>query len=171
MSTQEGPASPSHAINTYHCICSQTLLATTYNLSDLPRRQHSGLDKALILPLKSLNADATSNPKSSGIAAAEAGTAGDAEGEDEEDDKQSGDTQSVFVNTVISPKALVVRREDGFEKRVLYRCGRCRVAVGYVLEGERKVVYLLPEGLVRTKEMLEEKGPANEIEKMIPLIA
>lgn len=28
---------------------------------------------------------------------------------------------------------IVIRREDGFEKRVLLRCGRCRVIVGYKL--------------------------------------
>lgn len=28
---------------------------------------------------------------------------------------------------------IIVRREDGFEKRILLRCGRCRVVVGYKL--------------------------------------
>ncbi|KFY29179.1 hypothetical protein V493_02502 [Pseudogymnoascus sp. VKM F-4281 (FW-2241)] len=27
-----------------------------------------------------------------------------------------------------------IRREDGFEKRILWRCGRCRVVVGYELD-------------------------------------
>lgn len=57
-------------------------------------------------------------------------------------------------------KVLVVRREDGFEKRRVYRCGRCGVGVGYEVlgedGGERKggrVMYLMEGGLVETGEM------------------
>lgn len=31
------------------------------------------------------------------------------------------------------PTPVIIRREDGFEKRLLLRCGRCRVVVGYRL--------------------------------------
>ncbi|KFX86190.1 hypothetical protein O988_09723 [Pseudogymnoascus sp. VKM F-3808] len=31
-------------------------------------------------------------------------------------------------------RTTTVRREDGFEKRILWRCGRCRVVVGYELD-------------------------------------
>ncbi len=62
-------------------------------------------------------------------------------------------------------KVLVVRREDGFEKRRVYRCGRCGVGVGYeVLRedgGERaggRVMYLMEGGLVETGEMGREGG-------------
>ena len=66
-------------------------------------------------------------------------------------------------------KVLVVRREDGFEKRRLYRCGRCGVGVGYeVLKedgreeggggGKMKVVFLMEGGLVETGEMGREGG-------------
>ncbi len=62
-------------------------------------------------------------------------------------------------------KVLVVRREDGFEKRRVYRCGRCGVGVGYeVLRedgGERgggRVMYLMEGGLVETGEMGGEGG-------------
>ena len=79
----------------------------------------------------------------------------------------------MVVSTTIDRKAVVVRREDGFEKRWVWRCGRCRLGVGYSLEeggvgmggvadtrdGKdkemQKVVYLLPGGLVGTKEMME----------------
>jgi hypothetical protein len=68
----------------------------------------------------------------------------------------------------------VVRREDGFEKRYLWRCGRCRLVVGYQVDevhfrgreaegggvrgggasGRRaEVLYLLPGGLLSTEEM------------------
>lgn len=65
-------------------------------------------------------------------------------------------------------KVLVVRREDGFEKRRVYRCGRCGIGVGYEIvrekerEGEGKeggrVVYLIEGGLVETGEMGREDG-------------
>jgi len=81
----------------------------------------------------------------------------------------------------------VVRREDGFEKRVLYRCSRCRLVVGYELQsqalpysggggeameidgGEKgkgngrdgfhgKVVYLFPAGIMSTGVMMGGEG-------------
>jgi hypothetical protein len=75
---------------------------------------------------------------------------------------------------------VVIRREDGFEKRVLLRCGRCRVVVGYKLcngtdltadrdfdedleeddgiglrqEGkEERAIYLLPGSIVGTEDL------------------
>lgn len=56
-------------------------------------------------------------------------------------------------------KAIVLRREDGFEKRRVYRCARCGVGVGYEVlgdmggEGEGRVIFLLEGGLVETGEM------------------
>lgn len=55
-------------------------------------------------------------------------------------------------------KVVVVRREDGFEKRRVHRCGRCGVGVGYEIVGEegevhKRVIYLLQGGLVVTEEM------------------
>lgn len=77
-------------------------------------------------------------------------------------------------------KDVVIRREDGFEKRRLYRCGRCGVVVGYEVlgedgkgrgrifdrgigdgdrdeDGERafegKILYLLKGGLMSTEVM------------------
>lgn len=63
-------------------------------------------------------------------------------------------------------KVVVVRREDGFEKRRVFRCGRCGVGVGYeILEGgegegvgveKGRVIYLLEGGLVETGRLGEE---------------
>ena len=69
----------------------------------------------------------------------------------------------MVTSTTIDRKPLIVRREDGFEKRWVWRCGRCRLGVGYSLgdggvgeAGEKgKVVYLLPGGLVGTRDMRE----------------
>ncbi len=59
-----------------------------------------------------------------------------------------------------------MRREDGFEKRRVYRCGRCGVGVGYEVlrdgggeEGKGgRVLYLMEGGLVETGEMGKEEG-------------
>lgn len=79
----------------------------------------------------------------------------------------------MVVSTTIDRRPVIVRREDGWEKRWVWRCGRCRLGVGYSLsdgvgvgtgtvtvegaekEREMKVVYLLPGGLVGTREMME----------------
>lgn len=70
-------------------------------------------------------------------------------------------------------KATIVRREDGFEKRVLWRCARCRLVVGYELMGQDrmdidggngkekegykgKVMYVLPGSMMSTDVMAGE---------------
>jgi hypothetical protein len=68
------------------------------------------------------------------------------------------------------PKSVIVRREDGFEKRSLWRCGRCAVVVGYEIlsvegrsllmdeEGEGwrgKVIYILANGILGTEAMVK----------------
>ncbi|KAI7974252.1 hypothetical protein EIK77_006187 [Talaromyces pinophilus] len=41
---------------------------------------------------------------------------------------------TIPLSTLLPDAApIIIRREDGFEKRVLLRCGRCRVVVGYKL--------------------------------------
>jgi len=73
-------------------------------------------------------------------------------------------------------KTTIIRREDGFEKRLLWRCGRCRVVVGYELisqgqgMGEKmdvdggkekggyegRIMYVLPGGMMSTDAMAGE---------------
>jgi hypothetical protein len=85
---------------------------------------------------------------------------------------------TILLGMVPDKKITIVRREDGFEKRVLYRCSRCRLVVGYELQTQRqsgdameldggekgkgreegyqgKVVYLLPAGILSTEVMME----------------
>lgn len=75
---------------------------------------------------------------------------------------------------------MLVRREDGFEKRWLLRCGRCRLVVGYRLDwnqfaeggaggeevGKRgrrdDVLYLLPGAVMTTEDMKAGKGVLEE---------
>lgn len=95
------------------------------------------------------------------------------------DKDENEDEYTILLATTTPDRRLVViRREDGFEKRLLVRCGRCRVVVAYYLDdihfllqegkdesmdgkeggsrGEKndpKVVYLLPGAVVETKDM------------------
>jgi hypothetical protein len=91
---------------------------------------------------------------------------------------------SMLLGMAPEKKVTIVRREDGFEKRILWRCERCRLGVGYELqtqlgeamevdggqerggkgkgkEGEEyegKVIYLLPGGIMSTDVMMGRKG-------------
>lgn len=70
----------------------------------------------------------------------------------------------------LARKVIVVRREDGFEKRRVWRCGRCGVGVGYEIVGaaggekgeivekdggmgKGRVMYLLEGGLREMGEL------------------
>jgi hypothetical protein len=159
-------------IHTYHCICSTLLVATTYNLSSLRHRKEPALDKAYILPL----------PPAARLAGE---TAGEEDAEPQTRDR-ADDGYSLLLSTTQDRKPTMVRREDGFEKRILLRCGRCRLVVGYKLDaahfrpaergavgrvvgdGEGKtdvgtseveVAYLLPGGLVSSEELKTGKIP------------
>lgn len=142
-------------VTTYHCICTQLLLATPYSLPALPQRRH---DHARILQLgkppahigepqedSAHDASVTTRPESS---------KGDGQGE-----QQSAPLYSFLLNTTLDRRAVIVRREDGFEKRWIRRCARCKTGVGYVLaepEGEAgpgEVVYLLEDGMVETSAL------------------
>ncbi|KAJ6123541.1 hypothetical protein N7471_010858 [Penicillium samsonianum] len=156
-------------IRTQHCrFCNHLLLATTRNISTLPRRGGEGKDKSLILPLERKNS-----------------TDGDVEADLEEEAKAtetssrkarhaSNHTTLLLATTIPDRRATVIRREDGIEKRILLRCGRCKVVVGYHLDrlhwgsaGERgagvrdgeeeeerpPAVYLLPGAVVETENL------------------
>ena len=143
-------------IHTYHCLCTQLLLATPYILSDLPKRQAPGLDGARILPLgKPSNNQEDERMVNPDPLHEDPGSVEN--GNDESDRVQ----YSLLLNTTLDRRAVVVRREDGFEKRWIRRCARCRTGIGYVLHenlgrGEGMgAVYLLEDGLVNTNEIKE----------------
>ncbi|KAI9799392.1 MAG: hypothetical protein M1833_004092 [Piccolia ochrophora] len=132
--TTTSPASPQ--IHTYHHLCTQLLLTTTLPLTHFPRRAPPALDGAYMIPLASPSSPSTST---SGAGAASA-------------------SYNILLSVARDRKPVVVRREDGFEKRLVSRCGRCRGVVGYAIvgraegerdgegDGEGEVVYLLPGG-------------------------
>lgn len=87
-------------------------------------------------------------------------------------------------------KVTIVRREDGFEKRICWRCERCNLVVGYELQGQDprpageamegvegqdgkgkgreegyvgKVLYLLPGGVQSTDVMMGRRDGGKKI--------
>lgn len=69
---------------------------------------------------------------------------------------------SMLLGMVQDTKPTIIRREDGFERRLVFRCSRCSVPVGYEIlgveqvEGEGypgRIAYLLPAGMVSTEVM------------------
>lgn len=121
------------------------------------------------------------------------------EGEDgEEEDPGGGDGgggednerghENRYLPSLILPalrparKIIIVRREDGWERRRVWRCARCGLGVGYEVEeeggvgGEEKdkklrVMFLLEGGLVETGDWegvggnMEKEGELVEGEK------
>ncbi|KAL4790699.1 hypothetical protein BDV19DRAFT_371953 [Aspergillus venezuelensis] len=149
------PAPDTLPIKTHHCrFCATLLLATTRAYDTLPRRKNQCLDSAIILPLRN-----TPSP----------------------DNAQKQTHYTILLSSSTRDrKPTLIRREDGFEKRVFLRCGRCRVVVGYFLdgvhfpgdltgtasmnaegeaegEGQDRAVYLLPGALMETDIMSDEE--------------
>lgn len=161
-------------IHTYHCICTNLLLASTSSLASLSRRI-SAQDKAYILPLLGFrNTDLAGLSLSDGQAG-HSGAAASAE---------SGE-RATLLSTISDRKPIAVRREDGFEQRYLQHCSRCNLVFGYHLDwsqfsssslesngaaaaaltdnnrrvGRRDdIVFLLPGGLLSTDEMVQGTG-------------
>ncbi|KAJ6160865.1 hypothetical protein N7470_004261 [Penicillium chermesinum] len=151
-------------IRTQHCaFCNHLLLATTRDISTLPRRGGEAKDQAIILPLE-LHTDLDEDPENT-ESTSEANSASKAK-----------HATLLLATTIPDRRATLIRREDGIEKRILLRCGRCRVVVGYYLdrvhwsttgtgrastdavEGEREdvrppAVYLLPGSLLETEKL------------------
>lgn len=76
----------------------------------------------------------------------------------------------MLKDTKLDSSAVMIRADQGFEKRYLHRCPRCDIVVGYQLDlelfedmkggkGRREdVVYLLPGAVVETEEMIGADG-------------
>ncbi|TVY13333.1 hypothetical protein LARI1_G008993, partial [Lachnellula arida] len=88
----------------------------THTLTSLPRRT---VDTAIILPLPS-SAPSLPSPPSSPSSHPSLPPQG----------------HTILLNLSKSPKTTIIRRDDGFEKRVLWRCGRCGVVVGYEIAAQ-----------------------------------
>lgn len=203
--TQPQPETHSK-IKTHHCrFCNHLLLATTRDLASLPRRSEPGRDGAVILPLPSRDDDEEVDDDDDDDEDDGDDDEIDEEnrGQEQDDNGMTERTQtqtqtrattrtrtrtrttaknageySILLSTALPDRrAMLVRREDGFEKRTMLRCGRCRVVVGYFLDGvhfsgtgtgtgtgpepgpgaSTEVVYLLPGALMETGIMGDEE--------------
>ena len=121
------------AVTTYHCLCTELVLATTITVQDLPKRQSDASIICKITAAESLSHGA-----------------------------------SVFTGAVnTDDQAVVLKLEDGFEKRYPLQCSRCRLDLGYHLDNSQlqpqtgvngaatEVYYLRADGLQSTSNMLE----------------
>lgn len=157
-------------IYTYHCLCSTHLLTTPYAIQRLPMRALPATDRARILPLPSLHP---------------------AQGKEEEEQAREArghaDATSFKLSdgypSILSPslrpqrKAHIIRREDGYEKRRLWRCARCGLGVGYEIiidvpgsssgydddttrmattTQSSKILYIFDESLINGDQLLHE---------------
>lgn len=148
MAEEEQQSTALPQVNTYHCLCTTLLLTSIHDLDFLPRRAEPVQDGALILAPP---VDIT--------------VIEDRPGEN------TRPVQSLLLNTVSDRRPVIIRRDDGFEKRTLLRCGRCRLVIGYSLDeahfetsGEdsrqERPVYLLPGGMLNTADMASGKSAA-----------
>lgn len=87
------------------------------------------------------------------------------------DSDGSEDNESTILQSLVTDRQpTVVRRDDGFEKRILLKCQRCGLVVGYRLEQAQlmdqvvrseDIVYVLPGALVSTEDMMSERVPVQ----------
>lgn len=128
-------------VHTYHCtFCSHLILASTHVFSSLPTRHAPGLDNATIVPLPKPTSEATDDDEEDSSSEPE-----DVDGDSsmmpppprrkqhrKKQEDLAGYTLLLTLQRDRAPK--VIARADGFEKRVLWRCGRCRLIVAYQLD-------------------------------------
>lgn len=141
MGDSEPPPSSS-LFKTYHCLCSNLVVATVHSLESLPLRSEPVQDSALIIP-----------PPTTISTSSDIGT----------DDASTQSITSALLDVIPDRRPVIVQREDGFEKRILLRCGRCKLVLGYMMDALQasNPTYLLPGGLVETSEMV--KGTRPEV--------
>lgn len=169
------PEPPSHStppgpqIYTYHHICLAHILTTPYALASLPTRAPPSLDSARILPLPSLDSPSPGRDSPS-LAPRPSPSPSLPPNSSKTEHQQDKYLPSLLHNLRPARKALVIQRDDGWERRRVWRCARCGVGVGYEIEGtdggeggagdeERlRVMYLLEGGLVETGEMMAGEG-------------
>lgn len=143
------PSSPPPLpIHTYHCLCSTLVLATPYLLSLLPARGAPAKDRARILPLPRLRNPREDEPDEAQPDEAqldEAQPAPETGGATEQETGGATEQETraqEYLPSLLLPalrparKISLVRREDGYERRRVWRCARCGLAIGYEVEHE-----------------------------------
>ena len=134
-------------LKAYHCLCSTHILTTPYEIDRLPRRAAPSMDQARILHLPNnrtaqgsrggqLREQATT---STATQAATSSTPPAGRGVSNE----GGTRSTVWRPSLLSPslrpqrKPHIIRREDGYEKRRLWRCAHCSLGIGYEVVDDR----------------------------------
>lgn len=180
---------PSTHISTYHCICSEVLFASTRPLTEFATRQS---DSAAICTIIN-NSNNSSNNSNSNHSSNSAGKEeGEGKGEEETKTKSNSNNSILLSNAIAIERkekgkekeeedfpCLILKLDDGFEKRYPVQCPRCGVCFGYQLDGSQwvedgnekekekekdddvrrtgrrcDVLYVLREGLVRTEDVI-----------------
>lgn len=171
-------------ISTYHCICSEVLFASTRPLTEFATRQS---DHAAICTIINSSSSNSNNNHSSNSAGKEE----EKERKEEEETKMKNknNNNSILLSNAIAIErkekekekeedfpCLILKLDDGFEKRYPVQCPRCGVCFAYQLDGSQwvengnekekekdddvrrtgrrcDVLYVLREGLVRTEDV------------------
>ena len=129
---------PDQHIYTYHCLCTELILATFTPLENFPKRKG---DEARICRITRSNLPAP-------------------------------EALLLPVSTLTDDTPVILKLEDGFEKRYHVSCSRCELKIGYKLDksqfGDAEggvqagVLYLFPGGVMSTEEMEEGKDMETE---------
>lgn len=187
------------SIYTYHCnYCSHLLLATTHNIATLPHRKAPGLDNATILPLPPAPREVANNVEGENSESEYTSEESESETEQNKQAEEAGvprrrrSKQKDYTLLISCPKetkARVITREDGFEKRYLHKCGRCKLPIGYQLDDAQfdvaakggnagqsseggepkkkrrtKYLYVLPGSLVSSQDLTGKEPEDEEID-------
>lgn len=176
-------------ISTYHCICSEVLFASTRPLTEFATRQS---DHAAICTI--INSSGSSNNSNSNHSSNSAGKEEEKEQKEGEETKtkNTNNSNSILLSNAIAIErkekgkekeedfpCLILKLDDGFEKRYPVQCPRCGVCFAYQLDGSQwvengnekekekekdddvrrtgrrcDVLYVLREGLVRTEDVI-----------------
>lgn len=174
-------------ISTYHCICSEVLFASTRPLTEFATRQS---DHAAICTIIN-NSRSSSNNSNSNHSSNSAGKEEEEERKEGEETKMKNknNNNSILLSNAIAIErkekekgkeeedfpCLILKLDDGFEKRYPVQCPRCGVCFAYQLDGSQwvengnekekdddvrrmgrrcDVLYVLREGLVRTEDVI-----------------
>lgn len=178
---------PSTHISTYHCICSEVLFASTRPLTEFATRQS---DHAAICTIINNSNNSSSNSNSNHSSNSAGQEEGEGKGGEGTKTKNNSNNSILLSNAIAIERkekekekekeeedfpCLILKLDDGFEKRYPVQCPRCGVCFGYQLDGSQwvedgnekekdddvrrtgrrcDVLYVLREGLVRTEDVI-----------------
>jgi hypothetical protein len=161
-SDQQTQTSPTY---TYHCLCSQLVLASSKPITSHSQRAGESADKAYCVRVadtnKLLDDDDDDDDNDNG---------NDKPNSDETASSSSTAKKpsAVLINVLHQRQPLMLRRSDGFEKRFHRRCVRCNLVIGYHLDAAQydssqpagiraDVVYILPDALTLSDDLMKDQ--------------